>query len=288
MPMKPKLIPCNRYTAGAGGKTLRPVDKCFVCLQIGRRVFWDRIVVTENLRHKYILGQVLHRLYWFSTSYSTTGKHYITINGQVIAQSVSQALDYPIIKTKDRVTLPPVSISITEVKTPKLTKTTDLYEMNADTFQLLEVIILQDVLYRVNHKTPQHLNIPVLNTNIVPCSIPKNTPIASMHPAGKCEEVQEVSWSSLQCDTSKLLPKILLNTSLQLKPDTKSLASSIPDMDIPEKARMKFWELLDKKYPQIISQNAMDTGRTNLIELDIQMEGPPTMSKPYTVLLKYR
>ena len=31
----------------------------------------------------------------------------------------------------------------------------------------------------------------------------------------------------------------------------------------------------------------MDTGRTNLIKLDIPMEGPPITCKPYTVLLKY-
>ena len=46
-------------------------------------------------------------------------------------------------------------------------------------------------------------------------------------------------------------------------------------------------ELLYKKYPQIISQNTMDIGRTNLIELDIPTEGPPIASKPYTVLLRY-
>ena len=145
----------------------------------------------------------------------------------------SQALDYPIIKTKGRVTLPPVSISIIEVKTPKLTYATDMYKMNADVFQLPEGIILLDVLCRVNHKTPQHLNFHVLNTNNVTCSIAKNMPIISMHPMGKCEEGQEISWSSLQCNTSKLLPQILQNTSLQLELDTKSLASSIPDVDIP-------------------------------------------------------
>ena len=58
-------------------------------------------------------------------------------------------------------------------------------------------------------------------------------------------------------------------------------------MDIPKEARTKLWELLHKEYLQIISQNAMDTGRTNLIELDIPMEGPLIMVKPYTVLLKY-
>ena len=160
------------------------------------------------------------------------GKHYITINGWVIAQSVSQALGYLIIKTKGRVTLQPGSISIIEVKTPKLTDTTNLYEMNADTFQLPEGVILLDALHRVNHKTLQHLNIPVLNTNNIPCSIGKNMPIASMHPTGKCEEVQEVSGGSLWCDTSKLVPQILQNTSLQLESHTESLDSSIPHVDI--------------------------------------------------------
>ena len=153
LPMKPKLMPCNRYIAGMGGKTLRPVGECFILLQIGR-IFQDRVVVIKNLRHKYILGQVLHRLYWFGTGYSTTGKHYITINGQVIVQSVSQPLDYPIIKTKGRVALLPVSVPIIKDKTLKLANTANLYEMNADTFQLPEGIILLDVLHRVDHKTP--------------------------------------------------------------------------------------------------------------------------------------
>ena len=87
--------------------------------------------------------------------------------------------------------------------------------MNADIFQLPEGIILLDVLHRVDHKTPQQLNIPVLNTNNVPCSIGKNMPFATIYLVAKCEEVQEVSWSSLWHDTSKLLPQILQNTSLQ-------------------------------------------------------------------------
>ena len=170
------------------------------------------MVVIDNLRHKYILGQVLHRSYQFSTGYSTTGKHFITINGQVIAQSISQPLGYPIVKMKGRITLPPGSMSILEVETPKLKNTTNLYRMNAVTAQLLEGVILLDILHRVDHKTPQYLNVPVLNANNVPCSIGKNMPIASMHPVGTCVEVQEVSWNSLQCDTSKLLTQILHNT----------------------------------------------------------------------------
>ena len=113
---------------------------------------------------------------------------------------------------------------IIAVKTPKISNSTDLYEVSADTLQLHEGIILLDILDRVGYKT---LSIPILNANNVPCSIGKNISIASIHPAGKCKEVQEVSWSRLWFDTSKLLPQIPQNTSLQLEVDTKGIASSI-------------------------------------------------------------
>ena len=114
--MKPKLIPCNRFTVGTGGKTPRLVGKCFLHLQIAKTVFRDWKVIIHNLRHKYILGQVLHRLYQFGIGYSTTGKHYITIKGNVIAQPISQSLDYPIVKMRGKITFPSVSVSIIEVK----------------------------------------------------------------------------------------------------------------------------------------------------------------------------
>ena len=180
-----------------------------------------------------------------------------------------------------------MSVSIIEVKTPKISNTTNLYEVSADTFQLPEGVILLDMVHRVDHKTPQHLNITVLNANKVPCSIGRNMHIASMHPAGKCEGTQEISWSRLQCDPSMLLPHLPQNTSLQLEPDTKSLASSIPDVDIPKEARTKLQELLKKKYLEIFLQNATDVGRTSLIKLGIPTEGPLIASKLYTVPLKY-
>ena len=128
-----------------------------------------------------------------------------------------------------------MSVSIIEVKTPKISNTTNLYELNADTFQLPEGIILLDILHRVDHKTPQHLDIPILNVKNVQCSIGKNIPIASMCPVG------EVQWGlGDQLDQApvwQLLLKTPQNTSLQLELDIKVLASSIPDADISEEAK---------------------------------------------------
>ena len=36
LPIKHKLIPCDRYIAGTGDETLKPVGKCFFQLQLGK------------------------------------------------------------------------------------------------------------------------------------------------------------------------------------------------------------------------------------------------------------
>ena len=114
-----------------------------------------------------------------------------------------------------------------------------------------------------------------------------SSPLATLVWAGKCEEIQEVSWNKVQCSSTKLLPEILEGTSLQLEPDIKSTLRSIPDADILEEAKVWLQELLDHKYINITSQTAMDIGRPSLTELDFLTEGPPINSKPYIITLKY-
>ena len=89
------------------------------------------------------------------TGYSITGWHYITINREMIAQSILQAPTEPILKTKGKVTLSPVSVSVVEIKMPMVPNTNNLYELNFDTFQLPEGVITLDVQHRMDHKTPK-------------------------------------------------------------------------------------------------------------------------------------
>ena len=165
-----------------------------------------------------------------------------------------------------------MSVSVIGIKTPTLCNTNNVYALNFDTFQLPEGVILLDVLHRVNHKTPQNLNFPILHTNNSFCSISRNSPIATLALAGRCKEVWEVNWNQVQYNTAMLLPEIPEGTSLQLEPNTKSPLRSIPVADILEEARVQLQELLDRNYIKIISQTATDIGRTNLIELDIPTE----------------
>ena len=278
---KPKLAECSRNISNTSGEALIPVGKCFIHLQIGKnkKLFRDRVIMIQNLKHEYMLGQVLHRAYRFGTHYSTTGKHYITTNSEMITEAILQVTDSPIINTKGKITLPPMSASVISIKTWPLCNTNDVYKLDFNTFQLPEGVILLKILHKVNHKRPQNLNIPILNTNNSFCSISRSSPLATLVLAGKCEGVQEVSWNQIQCSNAKLLPEMLVGTSLQLEPNTKSPLRTIPDADIPE-ARVQLQELPHQKYINMISQTTMDIGRTNLIDLDIPTEGPQLPPRP--------
>ena len=180
--------------------------------------------------HNYILGQVLQGTNRFGTGYLTAGRHYITINGEVLAQSISHTTVNPILKIKGKVTLPPISISVVGVKMAEVPDVNNLYELNFDTFQLPEGVIPLDALHMIDHKTPKNLIIPILNPNNTICNLTKNSPISILVLAGKCEQVQEIRWTTLQDNTTaKLLPKVPHNTNLQLEPDRNGIYSRCRD-----------------------------------------------------------
>ena len=120
--------------------------------------------------------------------------------------------------------LPPMSILVAGIKPPEAPDVNNLYELNFDTFQIPKGVIPLDVLHRIDHKTPGNLTIPILNTNNTTCTLTKSSPIATLVAAGKCEQIEEIRWTTLQDNiTAKLLPKIPHNTNLQLAPDTNGL-----------------------------------------------------------------
>ena len=134
----------------------------------------------------------------------------------------------------------------------------------------------------------------------------KNTLIGTSAPATKVENVCSFNWSTLDDTKTKaarqvadlsetkqlgkpLLPEIPPETNLELEANTKYTHETVtPDADIPEEARARLKELLEKKYTSIILQCTTDIGRTNLLEFDIPTKGPPIALKPYSVPLKYR
>ena len=91
----------------------------------------------------------------------------------MISQNISQTTTNPILKTKGKVSLPPLSVSVVEIKIPTVPNTNNLYELNFETFQLPEGVIPLDVLHRMDHKAPKTLNTPIMNTTNTTCCLTK-------------------------------------------------------------------------------------------------------------------
>ena len=82
-----------------------------------------------------------------------------------------------------------ISISVIEVRTP---------EVDFNAFQLPEGIIPLHAMHHMDHKMPRMLKVPILNANITISSLAKKSPIATLVPAGRCEQTQEIKWSVVQ------------------------------------------------------------------------------------------
>ena len=125
----------------------------------------------------------------------------------------------------------------------------------------------------------------MLHTNHNSCSIPRSSPIATLAPAGKCEEIQEVGWNQVQCNMAKLLPETLEDTRLYWNL-LLNLLWGLFQMQISQKRIVcSYKNFLNSKDISIVSQTKTDITRTNLIEPDIPTEDPPTASKSYTCTL---
>ena len=51
---EPKLSKCGRNILNTSGEALIPVGECFDQLQISIKLFRDRVIVIQNLKHEYI------------------------------------------------------------------------------------------------------------------------------------------------------------------------------------------------------------------------------------------
>ena len=57
-------------------------------IKIGKQTFRDRVVIVNNLNHNYIIGTVI-KDHHVATGFSITGRHFLSVNGQMVAQSIS-------------------------------------------------------------------------------------------------------------------------------------------------------------------------------------------------------
>ena len=150
---KPKIIKCNRALRGAGDEALMPKGKCFLQVKIGKHSFRDRVVIVHNLNHDYIIDVAIQRSYGVATGFSVTGRHFLSVNGQMVVQSIPTPAIEPTVKNKCKMKLSPHSVTVVSIKTPLNISTNQTYEINHK-FPLQSGVIQIDVVHKFNNKVP--------------------------------------------------------------------------------------------------------------------------------------
>ena len=72
--------------SSAGGDCLHPVGEYFIKTTMYKNIFRDRIIVVQNLSRPFILGVAMQRANRKGMGYSTDGRLFLTIKGEVITQ----------------------------------------------------------------------------------------------------------------------------------------------------------------------------------------------------------
>ena len=158
---KLKRIKCNRSLRRAGGEAHIPNGKCFLQIKIGKQTFRDRVAIAHNLNHDYIIGTAIQRSYHVATGFSITGRHFLSVHGQLVVQSIPTPTIEPIIKNKGKIKLSPHSVTVVSIKTPTNISANQTYEINHK-FPLPSSMIPIDVVHKIDNKVPHELK----NTNI--------------------------------------------------------------------------------------------------------------------------
>ena len=109
------------------------MGECFVDLKIGNRMLRDRAIRIKNLNRDYIIGVAIQHANKMLTSFSMSGRHVISLNGEKIVQSVSSITTQPIMKCKSRTCLQAYAVTIVSVKTPPNLDLQKLYECGETT-----------------------------------------------------------------------------------------------------------------------------------------------------------
>ena len=88
----------------ADSKALFPKGECFLQIKIGKQIFRDRVIIVQNLsQDDDIIGVAMQRSYHIATGFSVTDRHFLSVNGQMFAQSIPTPTMEAIIKNKGKI-----------------------------------------------------------------------------------------------------------------------------------------------------------------------------------------
>ena len=169
--------------------------------------------------------------------------------------------------------------------------------------QLPKGLIPLAVLHNIKNKQPQELIIPILNTADTDIKLFKNTILGCITRVNNMECIKNISSNAMQFIIDKAhndtqQKKLHVQPLLPVFPDQLSFQTHAHDnnkspiqlqnTNAPPLIQNKLKEISNNKFTCIVSKSSTDFSQTNLVEMDLPTMGPPIMTKPYTIPLKYK
>ena len=186
-----KMLPTNRKVVSATGNSLGPIGEVHVKFKLGKVVFNDVFVLLKNLQCDMILGLPWQHNYIIGCTWNREGKHFLTIKNKFLALGITPHMSKQLVITKGQCTLQGRSITWISVKKPRNIQINSLFEITLDR-QLPKGLIPLDVLHNIQHKQPQEMLAPLLNTVNSVVKLPKNTVLGSITKVDNAEYIQNI------------------------------------------------------------------------------------------------
>ena len=186
-----KLLPTNRKVVSADGNSLGSIGEVHVKFKLGKVEFNNVFIILNNLQQDIILGLPWQCNYRISFTWNREGKHFLTIKNKFLALGITPQASKQLVITKGQCTLQGRSITWILVKTPRNTQVNSLFEISLYR-QLPKGLILLDVLHNIQHKQPQEMLVPLLNTMNSVVKPRKNTDLGSITKVDNAEYVQNI------------------------------------------------------------------------------------------------
>ena len=277
----------------ASDNELINLGHCRLHFKLGSKTFEYYFQIIKNLKQDPILGLNFHKMFKILQDITDENDLYLHIRNKIITFSTQAVNIKNYINTHECMQLKPRSWKQFKVDVPKGLKGKEVYEIDYNTKGIpKDIIPVLDTFIAKKHQ--KSIGITVINQSDDAIWIPQGQHIGTIHLVeGRTlmdEEASEIIYQFKvqkqqvnEVNTGKLDDFIISGDQVQMK-------RPFQYADNPKLSPETKKELNDviKEYSDIFSKDQYNVGISTYPPVEIHTEGPPCISAPYTIPLKFR
>ena len=269
------------------------LGQCRLCIKLDKKMFEYYFQILKNLKQNLMLGLNFQRMFKISQDIMDDNDLYLRIRRKTVTFSQQAKNTTNHISTHECMQIKPQSFKQFQVKAPKGLKKGAVYEIdyNAKRIPGNEILVLDTFIVG---KCQKFIGITVINQSDNVKWIPQGQHIGTVHLIeGRTpseEEAQEII-HELRVNPQEV-DKISSGSTDNFITSNDQVQTKRPvqhqeKQNLSTEVKKKLGNIIDK-YSDIFSKDQYDIGTSTHPAVEIPTEGPPCISAPYTIPLKFR